>query len=168
MAEEKTKDLKEMTQGEKEIIAVEYQKAQDSAEHHDSLVWTTTSIIWGASLVLLGFVLQAITPGKESPLIHIKILMTLICIFGIMLIRVVCKCMNIFAKVREKKYEKCKELELSLGFSQHRKMEYYPKGKMRLLYVTITRWFYVIWVAVIIIGIWWNQIVILICKLCNC
>ena len=32
-------------------LLVEYQAAQDSAQHHDSLVWTTTGIIWGAGLV---------------------------------------------------------------------------------------------------------------------
>ncbi len=43
-----------------QILLVEYQTAQDSAEHHDALLWNVTAIIWGANLVLIGFVLQSI------------------------------------------------------------------------------------------------------------
>src|SRR5438093_874597 len=44
----------------RQVLLVEYQKAQDSAEHHDSLVWNITSLNWVGSAVLMGFVLNGI------------------------------------------------------------------------------------------------------------
>lgn len=44
---------------DRDALLVEYQAAQDSAQHHDLLVWNITSILWASSLVLLGLVLTA-------------------------------------------------------------------------------------------------------------
>ena len=41
---------------DKEVLLVEYQAAQESAQHHDNLVWTVTALIWGGMLVLLEMV----------------------------------------------------------------------------------------------------------------
>ena len=32
----------------------EYKATQDSAQHHDNLLWYVSSIVWGGNLVLLG------------------------------------------------------------------------------------------------------------------
>jgi hypothetical protein len=42
------------------VLLVEYGKAQDSAEHHDNLVWSIASLNWVGSAVLLGFVFGTI------------------------------------------------------------------------------------------------------------
>jgi hypothetical protein len=43
-----------------------YEQCQQSAEHHDTLLWEVTYIVWGSTMLLLGFVLEAI---KEQPLL---------------------------------------------------------------------------------------------------
>jgi hypothetical protein len=43
-----------------DALLVEYQKAQDSAEHHDGRIANVTSL-WVGTAVLMGFVLSALT-----------------------------------------------------------------------------------------------------------
>jgi len=62
-----------------DALLVEYQAAQGSAEHHDNLVWTVTSTMWGASLILLGFTLDQV--GKPG----LGALITVISLLGIFL-----------------------------------------------------------------------------------
>jgi hypothetical protein len=50
-----------------QALLVEYDKAQDSAQHHDSLVWTSVSFIFGGMLVLLRFVLNSL--DKLGPMV---------------------------------------------------------------------------------------------------
>ena len=38
----------------------EYKAAQDSAQHHDNLLWYVSSIVWGGNLILLGSCLENI------------------------------------------------------------------------------------------------------------
>jgi hypothetical protein len=45
-----------------------YEMAQQSAEHHDTMLWEVTYIIWGSTTLLLGFVLEAI---KQEPLLSL-------------------------------------------------------------------------------------------------
>jgi hypothetical protein len=45
---------------ERDAQLVEYQKAQDSAEHHDGRVANVTNL-WVGTAVLMGFVLNALT-----------------------------------------------------------------------------------------------------------
>lgn len=52
-----------------DALLVEYQAAQDSAHHHDNMLWSTTSIMWGASLLVIGFVLQHLEDATLRPLI---------------------------------------------------------------------------------------------------
>jgi len=40
---------------DKEVLLVEYQAAQESAQHHDNLIWTVTALIWGGMFVLFWF-----------------------------------------------------------------------------------------------------------------
>jgi hypothetical protein len=52
-----------------QALFLEYDKAQDSAQHHDTLLWTSVSFIFGGMLVLLGFVLNSLdTPGPKDVL----------------------------------------------------------------------------------------------------
>ena len=43
-----------------QALLVEYEKAQDSAQHHDGIVWSVISMTWAAEMVLLGFVVSSI------------------------------------------------------------------------------------------------------------
>jgi hypothetical protein len=87
-----------------EALLVEYQSAQDSAQHHDNLVWTTTGIIWGSSLILLGFV---ITSLNTPPL---KLVITASSILGLLLCIYVWLAALQFASVRNQKYSRCKKI----------------------------------------------------------
>jgi hypothetical protein len=49
-----------------EILLVEYQKAQDSAEHHDNLVGSVTSL-WLGSAVLIGRRLRPVAEPSAHP-----------------------------------------------------------------------------------------------------
>ena len=63
------------TSERREVLLGEYQMAQDSAQHHDILVWNITSLNWIGSAVLMGFVLSGIdghpTPSHKVALLSI-------------------------------------------------------------------------------------------------
>jgi len=147
-------DKKEISQ-EKWLFAIEYQKAQDSAEHHDNLIWSVTSIIWGASFISLGFVFQGIMHSQL--MISGKILSSAICIFGIALVIIVKKYNQLYDKIIDIKYKRCQDLEHSdiLNFKQHKSTnEDYPKkGKMKSFYRGITWGFCIIW-GITLLVIW--------------
>lgn len=50
-----------------QALMLEYEKAQDSAEHHDSLGWTSVSFVFGGMLVLLGFALGSMEKNIMLP-----------------------------------------------------------------------------------------------------
>jgi len=41
------------------LLKFAFEQAQQSAEHHDTLLWEATYIVWGSTTLLLGFVLEA-------------------------------------------------------------------------------------------------------------
>src|SRR5437667_9284840 len=86
-------------------LRLEYQCAQDSAQHHDTILWETAAIVWGANTLLLGFVLEAIDTRKARPLI------LLTAILGILLTYVVMNLMKSSNVLRNQKYERCKRIE---------------------------------------------------------
>lgn len=92
---------------------VEYEMAQHSAEHHDSLVWSVSTLTWGVSSVLLGFVLSNITDNG------LGVVILLFCFIGIFLILCSWMFSRQFRSIRNQKYRRCKELEQELGLSQH-------------------------------------------------
>jgi hypothetical protein len=126
-----------------ERLVIEYQKAQDSAEHHDSLLWTVTSIIWAGNLVLLGLVLVSI---KNKDL---RIILTFLSVFGILLVVSMFLFAILFSYIKRQKYKRCKDLEETLGFKQHKELKY-PNCVQTLLYFFITIIFLIIWVAVMV------------------
>ena len=44
----------------------EYKATQDSAQHHDNLLWYVSSIVWGGNLILLGSCLKNISNIEVS------------------------------------------------------------------------------------------------------
>jgi len=101
-----------------QALLVEYQAAQASAEHHDNLIWTATNVIWGASLILLGFILQSVTNNGPRPLIIV------LCILGLFLNIFVWISALQYNSVKNQKYRRCKEIEERLGLRQHRDLRY--------------------------------------------
>ncbi len=51
-----------------DVLLTEYDKAQDSAQHHDTLVWTVSSLNWigSAVLIVLGYLQAGIFTTKPS------------------------------------------------------------------------------------------------------
>jgi hypothetical protein len=123
---------------DKEILLVEYQKAQDSAQHHASMSWTATSIIWAASLVLIGFVYNNLTDSK------LALLLTFICVLGTLLIIIVNLMVISLEKTMKSKYRRCKEIEKVLAMKQHTEIE--SSGiSFRVFYNIITLLFIAVW-----------------------
>jgi hypothetical protein len=127
----------------KDALLVEYQAAQDSAEHHDNLVWTVTSTMWGASLILLGFTFGQIgKPGLGALIIIISFLGISLSVF-----------VWIFAlqlnNLKRQKYERCRELEEELGLLQHTNHSKHPRGSQRYLYAVIMALFIAAWCIVL-------------------
>jgi len=125
-----------------EDLRVEYQAAQSSAQHHDTLVWSVTSIMWAATLVLMGFILRALTDPTLRPLI------TILSALGIVLTI----CVWIFAlqlnTAKRHKYARCKAIEGILQLEQHRTLPW-PTGCQRILYGVIMAFFLLAWTAVL-------------------
>lgn len=100
-----------------DILLLEYGKAQDSAQHHDTLSWTWTTIVAAAVFVLLGIALSALDRRSYFAA-------GLVSEFGI-LATILTAVMNAsFSRKRKFKYRRCKEIEGELGgiMRQHRSM----------------------------------------------
>lgn len=108
---EDEKEISHPTDGE---LLVEYQAAQNSAQHHDTLIWSINSVVWGASLILLGLLLKLSPDRSMIPIV------SLISLLGILLIIKVWTYTFQLAELKRQKYERCKEIEKKLGLQQHR------------------------------------------------
>lgn len=126
-----------------DALLAEYHATQASAEHHDNLVWTATSILWAGSLVLLGLVVQNINS------VNSKIVLTVLSALGIIVnvgAWIVC---NGLRDVKRQKYEHCKELEAALSLTQHSGLPYNPCSQDRIFTIGMII-FVLVWVFVII------------------
>lgn len=132
----------------KDILLVEYQEAQQSAEHHDNLVWTVTAVIWGGILVLLGFVLGNIEKS------NLKTIIILISILGILLTIFVWIFALQLSSIKRQKYKRCKYIEQVFGMRQHSQLEHKEKSQ-RYLYAVLVFSFIAIWIFIL----WtvWNK-----------
>lgn len=124
-------------------LLVEYTAAQNSAQHHDSLVWTTIGMIWSAELVLLGFVIQAINNSKIS---RVTIMA---CTIALVLLIFLFVTYFSFRNIRTQKYGRCKKIEELLNLEQHSTLK--QKEKVGLLsFIIVMISFVTIWVYLII------------------
>jgi hypothetical protein len=103
-----------------QALLVEYEKAQDSAQHHDSLLWTSVSFIFGGMLVLLGFVLDSLDK-KEA-----KSILWIVSVLGILLTVVAVLIAFQFNRVKQFKYDRCREIEEQIGGKQHQNVPHWP------------------------------------------
>jgi nitrate reductase NapE component len=134
-------DHPELNAVAREVLLVEYGKAQDSAEHHDGLVWTVQSLNWIGSAVLMGFVLGA--AGDPHSVVH-KITLLSVATVGVMLSFFVWMWSRQIRAVRNAKYERCKEIERTLGvMAQHSQLRYVG-GQTRMVtiltFAFLTAW----------------------------
>jgi uncharacterized membrane protein YfcA len=98
-----------------QILLVEYQKAQDSAEHHDDLV-STLSGLWLGSAVLIGFVLSGL---GSSRIAHHKPVLYLVILVGVLVSVLALYWATRSRQIKDKKYERCREIENELGGLMH-------------------------------------------------
>ena len=130
----------------KKHLLIEYEMAQVSAEHHDNIVWQIISVIWGGSLILLGFVIDSLNnPQLKIPIIGVGVL-------GILLTLFTWYHGWILTKVKRQKYDRCKQIERELGFKQHVKLDYPGRRGFRF-FIIIMVCFLVIWFSIIVISI---------------
>lgn len=124
-----------------EQLLVEYQAAQSSAEHHDGLIWTITGVVWGASLILLGFLLQQV----DKP--QLKHIIVLVSVLGVLMNVKVWVYTYQLAAVKNHKYDRCKVIESHLGLRQHSTLVY-ASGRQKLFYSAVMILFIIVWVVV--------------------
>lgn len=94
-------------------LLVEYKQAQQSAEHHDRLLWTVSSLILAGMASLLGFVLRISDPPKKDWRVAVG------AFAGLLLCYLLYFFMESFAKYRNQKYNRCKVIEGLLGMKAH-------------------------------------------------
>ena len=122
-----------MTSSRQEVLLAEYRAAQSSAEYHDKLLWTVTSIFWLGSLTLMGFIVKS---KIISPIILI------LPILGILIHIFLLIAQNDFRRWKNQKYARCKEIEFILGMNHHLRAE---KGGQTKIYITIMILFIISW-----------------------
>jgi len=124
-----------------DALLVEYQAAQNSAQHHDNLIWSINGVVWAASLVLLGLLL------KLSPNRTMVPVMLLISLLGVFLVIQVWTYTYQLKDLKKQKYERCKEIERKLNLRQHSSVSW-KSGRQWLLYNVIMIFFILIWLFV--------------------
>ncbi len=134
---------------DKEVLLVEYQAAQESAQHHDNLVWTVTALIWGGMLVLFGFILGNLDNAS------LRLILILLSIIGTALTIAVLVFTLQYNSVTRQKYQRCKTIELLLGMRQHNELKYTP-GLQKIIYNIITILFVIAWFIVFLL-VWKNH-----------
>lgn len=82
----------------------EYMKAQDSAEHHDTLIWTATGVTCAANIALLIFVI------RKDALLNYPITSTLLGLLGMFLVGLVWFMADAHIALKKRKYDRCKYL----------------------------------------------------------
>lgn len=136
---------KKITAGEREILLVEYEKSQDSAEHFDKTFWNVTSIFIAASFLLLGLAASKPLSDLSQPS------QQMICIFGLSIMIVLVFISFDFIRYNRLKYKRCKEIEGLLGMKQHRRTvftkqpKYLQKHALGVLFTFIAAgWIYLL------------------------
>ncbi len=109
----------ENTEPKASWLLVEYQAAQDSAQHHDNLLWNTTGAVWAAELVALGFAVQQLgTVARRPTVLAVGFIAILMLLYEwIMALQ--------FRSVKNQKYKRCKQIEAILHLEQHTKLNYF-------------------------------------------
>lgn len=139
-----------------EVLLVEYEQAQSSAQHHDGLVWATSNVFVAISAALLAFagsaVIQLPTTAPRYPM-ALALLLLLVTVVGVGLLRFARKCQQDFLNIKRQKYARCKEIERALGMCQHLQTSH-PGGSQTTGYLVLLLGIGLIWVSVLAYGLW--------------
>ncbi len=131
-----------MIDKKRQYLLTEYESAQDSAQHHDSLLWNIIGIIWGAQLVLLGLIIHSIESILSKPIVIsssvLAIVLLLYLFFTFLSLR----------NIRNFKYSRCKEIELELGLKQHSSLNH-PRLLGTIAFFCVMLFFVGTWTIVI-------------------
>lgn len=156
MTNEKTDNkveyVRALNNNELNVLLQEYGKAQDSAEHSDSLIWTSTSIIWGGELLLISYL---VTSFQVSHWNRTRVLLTLAAVFATLLLWVGRRIVLIWNSTMNQKYNRCKKIEDLLGMKQHSKLDS-QEDAQKTLYLAVTVCLTVFW-AVYVSVLWCCQ-----------
>jgi NhaP-type Na+/H+ or K+/H+ antiporter len=137
------KESNDGTDGQtKEDLRAEYAVAQDSAQHHDNQVWTVTSIMWGASFVMMGFILPVLKEARLGPLL------VLLASLGITLTTHVWVFALQLNALKGRKYMRCRIIEEALGMAQHRSVNWVPRSQS-YLYGMLMLFFLGAWIVIL-------------------
>lgn len=149
------KDSLPTTEEEKRrVLLVEYEKAQDSAEHHERLGWQSKSILWAASVILLGY--------SGTPSIS-KWPVLVFTFAGIILLWFPRPWNEKLAVIKRLKYTRCVEIEKLLGMQQHtRTQEDAPRGQLKKLATRLAWLLTIAWIARLVMA-WFPTIRAWIC-----
>jgi hypothetical protein len=124
-----------------EVRLAEYKASQSSAEHHDRLVWTVTSIVLSGSLIMMGIILG--NPMKGL----LGFVSLFLCILGIFLIIFVWITQCQFHGLKKQRYERCKEIEKELDMEVHSKT-LWKEGFQKYMFIITMVLFLVAWLLV--------------------
>ena len=125
----------------------EYRAAQESAHHHDNLIWTTSGIVWAGNFVLLGYAVDRSFPQADR-------LVPFGCLLGFLLTLAMWRVAFVWNEVKNVKYQRCREIETQFGMRQHRNVEaIYPQGEMKVWYAMVSAAIAAAWIALFIHGL---------------
>lgn len=127
--------------GNREVQLAEYNAAQSSAQHHDQLVWTVTSIVWAGSLALMGIILKIPMTG------FFRVVPVFLCVLGAILSLFVWSTQREFHELKNQKYDRCKEIEKDLHMKHHLSTKW-KEGSQKERYTVIMVLFLVAWFLV--------------------
>jgi hypothetical protein len=133
----------ELTPERRAVLLVEYQATQASAQHHDQLVWTVTSIVWAGNLVLMGSI-----AGNHTGCWGLGVNLGL-CLLGVLLIVFVWCSQRQFRSLKQQKYEHCRAIERQLGMNHHTAVNH-PRGSQTRFYGWISAAFLALWLLLAI------------------
>ena len=114
--EEEAKPAEVRVQDTNQIKLIEYQKTQDSAEHHSQMNWLIRSVLWAGSFALLGFASHRVYPKADE---WEAILVTLLGVVGILALIAVQLWSWQCGRAIRVQYKRCQEIEELLGMWNH-------------------------------------------------
>ena len=139
-----------------DILLFEYGKTQESAQHHDRLTWTVLGVGWGGTLALLGFFIQDARIALSGGGVVLGICGALLPVATLI---AVCQ----FNEIKNRKYLRCKAIELRLGMRNHLRPSYNPSQtdstfesdakkllSQRAMLLVLTVFMLIAWLAVLV------------------
>jgi len=111
-----------------EILLIEYQKAQDSAEHHDRLLWAVVGLLVTGMAALL-----VVQPGKTACVYRwTRFYPPILGIIASFVLFYFVRSLRFF---KNEKYKRCKVIERLLGMEQHSKLQSPKLRQVCVVYV---------------------------------